>query len=60
MYIHQIATKVPNQSYSQDSIRDLMLARLSGSKKLNRYIRRIYSHSGIEKTPERPHRFYQT
>jgi len=49
VYIHNIATAVPETSYSQDFLRDKMKEYVSDKRSVQRYIHRIYTHSGIEK-----------
>jgi len=48
-YIHNIATKVPEQSYSQQFLRDRMKEYITDKEKVQRIIHRIYSNSGIDK-----------
>ena len=48
IFIHSIETGVPEREYSQEFIRGLMEKSIRASGKTARYLRRIYSHSGIE------------
>lgn len=48
-YIHNIATCVPEQSYSQDFLRDQMKRYIAREESTRRIIHRIYSRSGIQK-----------
>jgi len=49
VYIHNIATLVPEQAYEQQFLRDRMKEYIGGEKKTGRIIHRIYSNSGIKK-----------
>lgn len=49
VYIHQFATQVPNNYYTQDYLRDRMKEFMDLDKARQRFIHRIYSHSGIDK-----------
>ena len=48
IFIYSIETGVPETKYSQEFIRGLMGKAIRASGKTARYLRRIYSHSGIE------------
>ncbi|MEL7833790.1 type III polyketide synthase [Fodinibius sp. Rm-B-1B1-1] len=48
-YIHNIATKVPKQSYDQSFLRDRMKEYIADKEFTQRIIHRIYSNSGINK-----------
>jgi predicted naringenin-chalcone synthase len=49
VYIHNIATSVPENSVEQPFIREQMEQYMGGDPVKRRIIHRIYSHSGIEK-----------
>lgn len=49
VYIHDIATAVPDHSARQDDIRELMKEILGNDRKTRAVIHRIYSRSGIHK-----------
>lgn len=49
VYIHNIATVVPEQSYDQSFLRDRMKEYISDEEMTQRIIHRIYSKSGIKK-----------
>lgn len=49
VYLHKIATGVPDQSYEQDFLRDQMKEYISDERTTQSIIHRIYSNSGIEK-----------
>lgn len=49
VYIQNIATVVPDQSYEQSFLRDRMKEYISDKEITRRIIHRIYSNSGIEK-----------
>ncbi|MHC4624001.1 MAG: type III polyketide synthase [Planctomycetota bacterium] len=49
VYIHNIASEVPDTSYSQSFVREKMKGWLKASRRLNRYIDAIYNHSSIDK-----------
>ncbi|MEX2404211.1 MAG: type III polyketide synthase [Balneolales bacterium] len=57
VYIHQIDTAVPETSYKQEFIRDLMKTNVSEKRGIQSIIHRIYSHSGIEKRHSVVHDF---
>jgi len=48
-YIHNIVCQVPKTYYHQTLIMQKMKEWIQGSKKIKRYIHRIYTHSGIVK-----------
>ena len=47
VYLHQIASQVPQYAYNQDTIREKMLQWLAPERKTARLINRIYKESGI-------------
>lgn len=49
VYIHHLNTGVPENSYEQEFIRDLMKANVSEKRSIQSIIHRIYSQSGIDK-----------
>ncbi|GMQ80630.1 MAG: type III polyketide synthase [Rhodothermia bacterium] len=49
VYIHHIDTAVPDISYPQEKIGQVMLAQIDPESKGARLLRRVYKHSGIEK-----------
>ena len=49
VYLHKIATAVPDQSYEQTFLRDQMKEYISDERATQSIIHRIYSNSGIEK-----------
>lgn len=49
VYIQNIECLVPETSYSQAFIREKMKGWLKGSRRVNRYLDRIYKNSGIDK-----------
>ena len=49
IYIHNIATSVPEHFYRQDFLRDRMKEYISDKRAIRSIIHRIYSNSGIEK-----------
>lgn len=49
VYLHPIATAVPDNYYKQEFTRDLLRQSLNGNGKLKRVHQRVYAQSGIEK-----------
>ena len=49
VYLHKIATGVPDQSYKQSFLRDRMKEYIGDERATQSIIHRIYSNSGIEK-----------
>jgi len=49
VYIHEMATAVPEQYYSQDTIREAMKTHGATDRRSNRLIDRIYNNSGISR-----------
>ncbi|MDZ7716038.1 MAG: type III polyketide synthase [Balneolaceae bacterium] len=49
VYLHKIATAVPDQSYEQSFLRDQMKKYISNERTTRSIIHQIYSKSGIEK-----------
>lgn len=49
MFVHSIATLVPETSYPQDVVGNIMQRGIDKSSKAARLLRRIYAHSDIEK-----------
>src|SRR5690606_30817035 len=49
VYIHSIATRVPEHVYPQSFICDIMKAQLGTKRETNAILHRIYSQSGISK-----------
>ncbi|MEQ9278382.1 MAG: type III polyketide synthase [Balneola sp.] len=60
VYIHDIATSVPEGSNSQDSVREIMKSALAKDRKTQAILHRIYSQSGIEKRHSVINEFHQT
>ncbi|MEX0686853.1 MAG: type III polyketide synthase [Balneolales bacterium] len=48
VYIHHIDTEVPETSYKQEFIRDLMKANVSTKRGVQSIIHRVYNNSGID------------
>ena len=46
--IHSIGTVVPPIRYSQSVVMDFMLETVAADERMRRYVRRIYTHSGID------------
>ncbi len=59
VYIHDIATSVPEGSNSQDSFREIMKSALAKDRKTQSILHRIYTQSGIEKRHSVVKEFYQ-
>lgn len=49
VFIHDIATAVPEIAYRQDFLRDVMLRQFEGRARAQNLVRRIYDRSGIER-----------
>ena len=49
VFIHDIATAVPETAYRQDFLRDVMLRQFEGRAQTQKLVRRIYDRSGIER-----------
>ncbi|MCA9840223.1 MAG: hypothetical protein KC422_25155 [Trueperaceae bacterium] len=49
VYLHHIATAVPEMAYSQTFIGQIMQGQVAGNRKLERLIHHIYKNSGIAK-----------
>lgn len=49
VFIHDIATAVPETAYRQEFLRDVMLRQFEGRAQTQTLVRRIYDHSGIER-----------
>jgi len=60
VYIHDIATSVPEGSNSQDSVRDIMKSALGKDRRTQSILHRIYSQSGIEKRHSVIDEFHET
>lgn len=60
VYIHDIATSVPEGSNSQDVVREIMKSALAKDRKTQAILHRIYSQSGIEKRHSVINEFHQT
>ena len=59
VYIHDIATSVPEGSNSQDVVREIMKSALAKDRKTQAILHRIYSQSGIEKRHSVINEFHQ-
>lgn len=60
VYIHDIATSVPEGSNSQDAVREIMKSALAKDRKTQAILHRIYSQSGIDKRHSVINEFHQT
>jgi predicted naringenin-chalcone synthase len=48
VYLHGLATAVPDTAYDQRTARDVMKAWVGGDRRTDHLLHRIYGHSGIE------------
>ncbi|MEJ2291090.1 MAG: type III polyketide synthase [Deinococcales bacterium] len=48
VYLHGLATAVPDTAYDQRTARDVMKAWVGGDRRTDHLLHRIYEHSGIE------------
>ncbi len=49
VYLHQIATCVPEQSYTQESILDILLKIQGDNREKRAFLKKIYKNTGIQK-----------